>query len=191
MKLFEITAQPFDNHASIVARDILKNCQPFIKEWGGIPSPSRALFKGTEQSHWPVYEFNTKASRKPTGMTTGVQQKLDDYFQEQFGHRYRSDHIVFCVDELNWAYEFGEPHVIFPVGTFSYLWSPDIADINSSMYDYDNDIDKIMKISRFVHNSGLNKVAFNEVMINVRKYYSIPLKIYKQTIYPLLTKAAL
>ena len=185
MLLKEITGVVDAQAAIEVVENIKKNCQPFIKEWGGVPHPDQALYRGIDIV-WPHYIFNTQPKRKPMGMNLKAQSELDDFFQQEYGHKYRSEYVVFCTGNEAHTQMFGEPHVIFPVGNFSYLWSPDINDINFSFIL--KMVHEVIDESRFIHNRLLSDVADHEVMINVKSYYAIPIKVYKRSIYPLLIK---
>ena len=187
MKLSEIAATTPDNHASIVAHNILKNCQPFIKEWGGIPTPGHSIYRGSPYSKWPQFLCGTNANRESIGMGKWTQQKIDNFFQTKYGHRFRSEHVVFGTGNKNHAAEFGSVFVIFPVGEFSYLWSPDIDDMNYALHNYGGDVDELFKNVNFYHNKKINQIKTHEVMINVKDFYMIPLDVYTKTIYPLLT----
>lgn len=167
------------------AQDILKNCQQFIKEWGGIPTPDHAMYRG-QGIAWPKIRNNTQALRKPIGMRRDTQQQLDDFFEQEFGHRYRSVNALFITGNHDHANAFGPIHVIFPLGQFSYLWSNQIDDMNYELLV--SSVHEIISYANFKHNEGLSTIGHHEVMINTKSYYAIPYKIYKRSVYPLLIK---
>ena len=168
------------------AQDILKHCQPFIKEWGGIPTPEHAMYRGMDGG-WPDnILYHTQALRKPIGMQRDTQKVLDDYFEQEFGHRYRSVNTLFISGDITHVHQFGEAHVVFPVGNFSYLWSNQIDDLNYELMF--SNVHEIVSYANFKHNEGLSTIGNHEVMINTKLYYAIPYKIYKRSVYPLLIK---
>lgn len=175
-----------DGEPAVEAAERIKaDCKYFIKEWGSIPTPTYALYRGTENS-WPNIQRKTRTTRTPIGMDTKTQQKLDDFFEEEFGHRYRSENALFATGNMKHTQVFGTEHVVFPKGQFTYLWSPEVNDLNYMLLKLS--VDEIISNIHFIHNRSLNKVRDHEVMINVAEYYVIPIRIYKRSVYPLLIK---
>jgi hypothetical protein len=185
MLLIELVGIIDGQSAVAAANSIKRDCQRFIKEWGSIPMPDCAIYRGMINS-WPNILYYTKPNRTPVGMDVATQNKLDDFFQEEFGHRYRSEHSLFCTGNPEHTKLFGDVHVIFPIGKYSYIWSPEVNDINYTLLSQSTD--EIIANTHFIHNKLLNKVLDHEVMINVESYYAIPIKIYKRSVYPLLIK---
>lgn len=186
MILSEITGI-VDGQSALEAAEFIKtNCQPFLKEWGSIPTPTYAMFRG-QYNEWPEYIHHTLADREPTGMSKTIQKELDSFFKMEFGYKYRSDHIVFVTGRSANAEQFGNPCVIFPIGRFSYLWCPEIYDINYTLLN-NISVDDIIQNYTFMHNKGITRANNHEVMIRVKSYCAIPLRVYKRSVYPLLIK---
>ena len=183
MLLTELVGIVDGHSATEAAESIKRDCQRFIQEWGGIPTPDHAIYRGMTNS-WPNFAYQTKAIRTPTGMNINTQHRLDDYFQEEFGHRYRSENMLFGTGNPNHTEMFGSIHIVFPIGNYSYLWSPEVNDLNFLLIS--KSVEEIIATTHFIHNKSLNKILDHEVMINVKKYYAIPIKVYKRSVYPLL-----
>lgn len=77
-----------------------------------------------------VFRKSVRKDRKPMDTKGPLHKIIDDWFEENTGMRARSE-AVFCFGEAarNIAYEYGNLCVIFPIGKFTYTWSPDVPDL--------------------------------------------------------------
>jgi len=77
-----------------------------------------------------VFKKTVRKERKPMDTAKAIHGIIDDWFEEEMGIRARSQ-AVFCFGEAGRenAYEYGQVAVILPIGKFTYVWSPKVADL--------------------------------------------------------------
>lgn len=114
------------------AQMIVDNCQPYLAEVDHDPHMAFELFKGLRRDAGVLFDEKvTRTPRKPMDMPEQVHEYLDSRFEQWFGHRYRSA-ATFATGDADAASQYSasrSPHHMFPVGQFSYLWSPEMADL--------------------------------------------------------------
>jgi len=133
MRINEITQSPDDR----IVDYIREHCQQYLDEVGGLRNAlsKLPLWRGISR-----YEFGTDVAvitpvpqnRKPTATDLSIQTLADDWFQEQFGIRFRQS-SVFCTgmyeDARSYQYPGGTTLIVLPVGDYDYCWSPIITDL--------------------------------------------------------------
>jgi hypothetical protein len=62
-------------------------------------------------------------------MSIELSRACDDWFEERFGWRARSNHSLFVSGSRDQAMQFGTPVVVIPMTPARYVWSPRIADL--------------------------------------------------------------
>lgn len=82
-----------------------------------------------------AYEIKTRTDREPKDTISHLHRYFDQWFESRFGHKFRSA-AVFCSGSPPTFY--GTKYAIFPIGKWSYVWSPDIRDLSEDFgYGYD------------------------------------------------------
>jgi hypothetical protein len=110
-----------------------RDCKPYIN---AIKSCRGFLYRGysstTSLSNWgegPIYfRKTTRMDRKPKDMYPGTHDKLNKLFYKKFGWKPRSEG-VFCTSDRGTTSGYGDTFFLFPIGTFKYVWSPEIEDL--------------------------------------------------------------
>jgi hypothetical protein len=111
---------------------VYDDCKPFLKEF--IPAYKKTdefLYRGTykiNKSPTGFMEVKPRKNRKPMNMSLTSHKFLDEYFKKEFGWKARSEG-VFCVGGKLIAEGYGTVNIIFPVGKYRYIWSPDVYDL--------------------------------------------------------------
>jgi len=119
---------------------VQKKCKPFLREWLPIveryPSKDWFLYRGMKLSV-PMGEKSVRINRKPMNSKEEFHKDVDDAMYKRFKIHGRKASI-FCVGDEKEAESYGNPYVIFPIGSYKYLWSPKIRDLfaNKEMFDY-------------------------------------------------------
>ena len=62
-------------------------------------------------------------------MSVELSRACDDWFEQRFGWRARSNHSLFVSGSRNQAMQFGTPVVVIPMTPARYVWSPRIEDL--------------------------------------------------------------
>jgi hypothetical protein len=196
---------------------IKRDCQPFLSQSGGKfltrgfrswshkPMHVKHPFKDmSEYSSYDSYPYVKKAVRKdrtPVDMSKEETQILDDYFQQKFKVRPRTQ-AAFCYPErlAGEASEYGALYAIFPIGNFKVIWSPMVKDL---YHDFDNLMAGLhvrravsYKGDKSMYQDALNRVeaeldelnfkmdlegALNsnsEIMLLCDEYYGVPYESY-------------
>lgn len=174
---------------------IKKDCQPWIKELGNLTP----LYRGFTSFSSLFQKRTVRTDRKPRDSTKELHKKLDEYFDNNFGIKFRSE-AVFASTSYNNAKVYGDVGLIFPIAHYHYIFSNHISDLteeinryikwnhshslnsslsgdiikNMSKDDFDEMIDKL----EYQMDFGLKEVLDRniEVMIKCDQYYSLLLK---------------
>lgn len=155
------------------------------------------LGEGFEGVVFSIFKKKVRKERKPMDTIPELHRIVDDWFEEEMGIRARSE-AVFCFGESGRknASEYGSLAVILPIGKFTYVWSPEVADL------YEDVLKKLQTHNReirpaYVGPTGkpdveaihevMNKLGYTingfdkacqaavEIMIDCDEYYVIPL----------------
>lgn len=188
--------------ASIVEQiySIIRNdCSEFLNETGFKPL-WRGFTVDLAKQGSPLLSKSTVAIRNPRDTDLLVHEIVDEWFNNNFGHRYRSNKAVFTTHAFEGANQFGQPALVFPKGHFEYCWSPNVEDLTSELHyalkaanlgsrpthvyrystppieEYESVIGSLLSKSGYITNN-LQKVYTSgkmpEVMIHCDKYYIV------------------
>lgn len=156
-----------------------------------------SLGEGFGDKTFRVFKKTVRKERKPMDTKGPLHKIIDDWFEDNMGIRARSQ-AVFCFGEAarNVAYEYGHLCAIFPIGKFTYVWSPKVSDLyNDVIMDkmqYAGEIAKayigsdgkpdVEAINSVLDGLGYTINGFDkavadsvEIMIDCDEYYVIPL----------------
>lgn len=145
----------------------------------------------TETSHILFWEREVRQDREPADTPTKLHHLLDNWFDKNFGFQARSK-ALFCNGsaEVAAVRSYGKVYLIFPIGTFKYVWSPNVTDLYAvagtmpTEYYWDEFGDKVPTtpveaVDRFMTrrkytDENLNEAVQdrNEIMVGCRKYYA-------------------
>lgn len=178
-----------------VAKLIKSTCGQFLST-SGFNSRNilfTSLFRGIRHTHGSFSEWTTRQFRDPVDSSQAVHDVLDNYFYDQFGVHFRSS-SVFCTGSINFAKDYGEAHLIFPVDDFKFVWSPTVSDaftffgklgINDDVllltHDLPEDTPWAARVAKYLQLTNPYKAAFlkaaiasqHEIMIACKRYYSL------------------
>ena len=132
-----------EDSAPVDAREFfLREAKPFIdkSEGGGLlvrgtdhKPPTLARIKLPSGREVDVGITAVRKDRRPMDVPSDVHSKTDDWMNETFGIRGRSQTaFVFGEHRASDAKSYGELYAVIPQGDFKFLWSPKVTD----MFDY-------------------------------------------------------
>jgi hypothetical protein len=104
---------------------IFDNCGPYLKE---IRSSNPKFLVSGRRSDYSWFEKDVRADRKPVDINIEIHNDIDALFQLKFGYPARSSSI-FCTTRYDITGLYGKTYLIFPKGSFKFLWSPTIYDL--------------------------------------------------------------
>lgn len=163
---------------------VAKDCKPAITAAGG--PLEYGLYRGMPVDQ-PALHKQVRTSRKPKDTEEKMHKVMDHWFYENYGIRYRTNAIAGTGDPSSAEY-YGTPYLTFPVGQFSFIWSPDLIDIGAdvdgrmpadsfeySMGEYVEQIEAVLNKARFFHNEKFHQAleSGHEIMIHTNEYYAI------------------
>jgi hypothetical protein len=175
------------NDLQFLVNMIRSDCKPFLKE---MKKAGQFLYRGYNDPNDITWSFNkdkiqyfkkvVRKDRKPRDMYQSVHEKLDKLFMEKFGWKVRSNSL-FCTGDRTIALGYGALFIVFPIGKFRYVWSPEIYDMwtwlrrHMSSRKYKSSVpDFELAVSTYRDNDFAVAVkSNNEIAINCKKYYMI------------------
>lgn len=133
-----------------------------------------------------------RQDRKPLDFTRMRSKILDNWFEDKFGIRARSQcmFVTGQATELGDLKFYGTPCVVFPIGKFEYVWSRYVqdlyGDLNIGAADdgkayTDEELERKMinwLKDKHYQKTGLDQAVKmkNEVMIKCESYYAFPIE---------------
>lgn len=197
-------------------RAMYEDCLPYFEEinfnfdfklYRGVKR--NALIASTQEIAQDVYTMILRKNRLPTDTPLNVHEITDDWMLKKFGERFRSN-ALFCTPEKLQSMNYGEPFIVLPIGSFSYLWSNKVKDLfhtfNKERIEKDGKEKSVNELGHFISDVGediskeiqneIIKVLINqeyqtenlisnennEVMLACEKFYIIHPSVYSQFI---------
>lgn len=189
------TFKQFLNEEDIPALvDILKrDCKQFLHQSGG-----KLLYRGMDRlgeyqnevmlktERVSYYKKSIRKDRRPSTTNKTIHEYIDDWFEEKFNVRPRSN-AAFCygADARNVTLFYGSKGaVIFPIGEFKTIWSPNISDLFGKLDEDDVDGNSPREnvdhyLNEYDYQQGGLKSALgskSEIMIVGENFYCIDTK---------------
>lgn len=175
------------------AHQIVTDCRPALNTF--LDLGEYKLYRGMTERN-TVYKdedlqpVEMLTQRRPRDTGEMVHQAMDQWFYENFGIKYRSQAIS-CTSDYYDAVEYGTPHLIFPIGKFRYIWSPDANDVGvkvdgktigrmdgpiahynqEDVYKIVSDILEDMTFWESKPDQAMD--SGNEIMVHTKHYYAI------------------
>lgn len=196
MKLTDlITEAALSQEPSDIARLIFKMCQPYLRDIDYNVSHYE-MFRGLRisGSKLPHVESTDtmikepRAERRPFNTHPEQQDIIDNYFLNNFGHKFRSDKVLFTTGHFTTASEYGTPFVIFPIGDYKYCWSQIVEDLYFTIPTLDVDDDapanlsseQVDKLITSLYNAKYQNnnmkaaiTSTHEIMIHCQRYIAV------------------
>jgi len=165
-----------------------KHCGLFLKEAKGgflyrgvkidtgIPGSTEA-YDGTNMD---FIKKAVRTDRKPKDMSRKRTTIVDDWFNEKFGIRARTNCVFAAGAGLhrNELSHYGTPCIIFPIGDIKYVWSEHVEDMYNVMDEYEEE-----KITKWLGGAGYQTTDLqhacrgrNEIMVQCSSYYAFPME---------------
>jgi len=162
---------------------IKKNCKPFL-EAIDYDILKYKMFRGYTNSNAATISTKIRLdNRKPADMTIELHNLSNDYFQKNLGEPFRN--AMFVTGFKDHASKYGTTFLIFPVGEFTFAWSPRVKDLfeaisgNGWRFKHDLPADEFntWMDTKIFQNTDLKAAikSRNEIMIRGPGYYGINL----------------
>lgn len=99
------------------SQELHEKCAPFLKQSEGKP-----LYRGYGMTPgFKSKEVEVRKDRQPRDTAPLIHKLMDDYFNDRFGMRVRSQGLFTIGDSFK-SDAYGYPYYVFPVGEFKFLW---------------------------------------------------------------------
>lgn len=122
---------------------IKKNCKDYIKKTGydlSINDPNylskgknKILYRGMKKARGITVK-KVRKDRKPVDTEIRMSKLINHAFHDLFGWYPRTE-AMFAFGDSNYAEDFGNVFVVFPIGSFQFIYSPQVLDLSGSFID--------------------------------------------------------
>lgn len=157
-----------------------KECKPYLSQVTDPLSMYRGL-NGVYQSIIIKKKIRLDF-RQTSAMPSEVTKNVNNYFTKVFGEPFRF--AMFASGDIRTSDDFGDTFVVFPIGKFTFVWSPKVYDLNSAFWNFEDSevysedgINRILAHSEYT-NLDINAAiaSGNEIMIRADGYYGFRYK---------------
>lgn len=113
-----------------IIKTIKNDCGPFLKEFHNMLRKGEYLYRGKDEIIDGMKKVIPRKNRRPLDTPIKLHDMLDSLFEMKFGWKARSEG-VFVTTNHGTAMSYGEgsSYAFFPIGKYSYIWSPSIKDL--------------------------------------------------------------
>ena len=112
--------------------------------------------------------------RTPAASSDDTHKMLNNRFTELYGEPFRNAMFATGSERKTWTY--GLPFQIFPIGEFTFLWSPTVGDLWAQLeivkYQSLDLVDKLIESYQTVDLKSAS-LSNKEVMIRCKNYYAM------------------
>jgi len=183
MKLHEITTN-INQRDLEIATILFEECKPFLQQIN-YDLKNFPLFRGFQQSFQNDLTLaKVRKDRKPLGSPQAYHDNANEYFQQKFGVKVRSE-ALFTTGEIGQADEFGNVMCVLPKGDFTFYWSPIIPDFTFALdnkFEDDNEYYSQYKSdSPTASNAPLYRQWSNKWASEKKEYFMHLLDTFKYT----------
>jgi len=126
-----------------MANFIKKNCQPVLRELNSQETPP-LLYRGIK-SNDPIFIGTVRKNRRPKDTGIEYHNLFNNSFFKLFGWKPRSEGL-FVSGEVWSTKSYGDTYIIFPMGDFKFIYSPNVIDLYVELQNITNYDDFIYKL---------------------------------------------
>jgi hypothetical protein len=150
----------------VIAKKILKDCIPFLTEIN-YQAHSYSIFRGMYGLEKIFFAGKNPIYRQPRDTEYVLHKIVDKWFLSKTGVQYRSNALFGTGDEME-ALSYGNVYRIFPIGEFSFVWSPNVKDLTYDVLEYINPYEYLPDTSydEEKKNKELVRLHLNPELIN-------------------------
>jgi hypothetical protein len=191
MKINEILI-PNEMDIQAYAKTLQLDCAPYLANY------SQPVYRGIGLNSVSVEfgEYPCPRNRKPRNSDPLVSEIADDWFQANFGIKFRSN-AVFATGSAKEAAGYGPVYELFPAGQYVFCWSERVTDFTFEISDQitevgmtplqDDDPDAEHTVVSMLDICGYTTSNWdeavrsnNEIMIHCEGYFAVARKIAEQ-----------
>ena len=186
LKRIDLLLEEKDIDIDKISKLIKRDCKKFLKE-----SQKRPVYRGISERQFEFKKFKVRKDRKPTDMDISLHKDINTKFKELHGVKNIRSVSLFGTGSIEHVERYGEAYYIFPIGNYTYWWSPKVVDLHDKLY-FKNiyNIDDIVPENKEWLNKLLKSYidkdlpgaikSGNEIMFLCDEYYAMDLNIYRE-----------
>ena len=126
-EVMEAQESSFDDFMYI-AEQIKNDCQPYLNE----VENAFGLYRGEQNATLKMKNVRL-SDRIPKGMDQNLKERVNQGFIKYFREPFRDS--MMCSSDSSHVRIFGNVNYVFPIGDFTFLYSPEIKDLNHWIND--------------------------------------------------------
>lgn len=185
MKSTEFLTEDALSKVKAASRKIKKECQPYLQQ---VADPfEHGVFRGVITTAPVIHRKVKLNNRTPMNSSPFLHKLMNKSFEAKFGQEYR--HALFVSGSEKQVWDYGESYITFPVGEFTFLWSPTVYDAYYAFQKweekyrnkYENTKDLEQDFAKYLMKKGDYRTtdlksaiaSGHEIMIRCNKYYGI------------------
>jgi len=180
-----------------------RDCAPFLRDVGGMANinemcirrPPLGVLRGMNTATDTFLTKEVRAGRTPVDTSKEMHVLMDNWFNDKFGHRYRSNSI-FASPRISQARAYGNVYMIFPIGEYKVCSSPKVRDLfnltnvaaDKGVFNYDDTYEEgvIKWLDVLGYKQGpVTEDVFHtktEMMIACKSYHALNLNDWRKMI---------
>lgn len=179
MRLLEVNGHNFNAPQAGELLDILKrDCESWLSASKWLP-----VYRGSKMisSYDDFVKIKTRPDKQDPDIPSTIQQTFD-YALEQNGHTALIKNSVHVIGNLQEVETYGRVFVIFPIGTFSFTWSPEVASLMGALYKSGEKIKELKEILPTYRDDGLSEAirSGKEILVKCTEYYKVDVDLWNQ-----------
>jgi hypothetical protein len=159
-------------------RTIEKDCKPFIREIRGANS---LLLKGVKQVPETYKSRSARNDNRPRISDPDLQERMNTLSKKLFGWNIREEGVLTTASYSD-ASRLGQPVIVFPIGSYKYVWTEDVTDLYTAFEQWEtvNDVDNLKYGKSYLdHLKEVNKELWlYTIQPEMYKYHTSDLKRY-------------
>lgn len=113
-----------------IKEKLLADCKPFLNDMGGF---KEFLYRGVSRRINNIEQLSTRKDRSPKDTKEKAHNQFDEFFKKRYGWKARSENVIFAFGSSTPAINYGKPYLVFPIGSYEYLWSEHIFDLTNTL----------------------------------------------------------
>ena len=175
-----------------ILKKVLSECTQYVNELKNCPK-GYFLYRGTNYQVEDVRLGESRLShRPPLNMPDNLHDSVNTIAENKFGWKIRNG--VFCygftsLDEVPEPLGYGIQYLCFPVGNFTFIYSPEHFDLVGHFKDKDFKVTnayieemvfKTTSLKDAIDSNKYRNGIGNEISVNVKTYYLVDVKHRKE-----------
>ena len=175
MRLFEMEGP--DEATVEFINNVKRDCQPFLQQIDN-NIKQLGLFRGISQrigmeADVFVHKQVRLDDRAPRDSDNKQHKLWNNWFKKNLGEPFRN--AMFATGDEVETFPYGEPYLVFPIGNFTFAWSPHVMDLslNQLTTNAKSTHERLTAAEYQTDNLQAAILSGHEIMIRCKEYYAL------------------